>query len=48
VAALNVSAPAFRLGGRLDAAGREVGAAADALSKRLGWNTTTQEDRSHD
>jgi IclR family transcriptional regulator, KDG regulon repressor len=38
VAALNVSAPRFRLGRRLDAAGREVRAAADALSERLGWN----------
>jgi IclR family transcriptional regulator, KDG regulon repressor len=38
VAALNVSAPSFRLGPRLDNAGREVRAAADALSERLGWN----------
>jgi IclR family transcriptional regulator, KDG regulon repressor len=38
VAALNVSAPRFRLGRRLDAAGREVGRAADELSAGLGWN----------
>lgn len=44
VAALNVSAPAFRLGGRrLDAAGREIRARADELSSRLGASTT-QED----
>jgi IclR family KDG regulon transcriptional repressor len=40
VAALNVSAPEFRLGGRLDAAGREIRARADELSARLGWNAT--------
>jgi len=46
VAALNVSAPAFRLGGRrLDAAGREIRARADELSSRLGPGApTTQED----
>jgi IclR family transcriptional regulator, KDG regulon repressor len=38
VAALNVSAPRFRLGRRLDAAGREVGRAADELSAGLGCN----------
>ena len=37
VAALNVSAPKFRLGRRLGAAGGEVRAAADELSGRLGW-----------
>ncbi len=36
VAALNVSAPKFRLGHRLEAAGREVKAAADDLSRLLG------------
>ena len=35
VAALNVSAPKFRLGRRLDAAGRAVKAAADRLSQLL-------------
>jgi IclR family transcriptional regulator, KDG regulon repressor len=38
VAALNVSAPKFRLGGRLEAAGREVKRAADDLSTLLGWS----------
>ena len=37
VAGLNVSAPKFRLGRRLALAGREVKAAADELSGRLGW-----------
>jgi IclR family KDG regulon transcriptional repressor len=37
VAALNVSAPAFRFADQLAEAGREVRAAADALSARLGW-----------
>jgi IclR family transcriptional regulator, KDG regulon repressor len=36
VAALNVSGPKFRLGERLDQAGREVRRAADELSSRLG------------
>jgi IclR family KDG regulon transcriptional repressor len=36
VAALNVSGPKFRLGERLDAAGREVRRAADDLSRQLG------------
>jgi IclR family KDG regulon transcriptional repressor len=40
VAALNVSAPKFRLGGgRLEAAGREVKRAADELSALLGWSS---------
>jgi IclR family KDG regulon transcriptional repressor len=44
VAALNVSAPAFRLGGRrLDAAGREIRARADELSSRLGAGTTLED-----
>ncbi len=38
VAALNVSAPKFRLGGRLEAAGEEVKMAADELSALLGWS----------
>jgi DNA-binding IclR family transcriptional regulator len=37
VAALNVSAPAFRLGRRVDTAGAEVRAAAEELSDLLGW-----------
>jgi IclR family KDG regulon transcriptional repressor len=37
VAALNVSAPKFRLGRRLESAGREVKRAADELSALLGW-----------
>jgi IclR family KDG regulon transcriptional repressor len=39
VAALNVSAPKFRLGGRLKDAGREVKRAADELSVLLGWSS---------
>jgi DNA-binding IclR family transcriptional regulator len=35
VAAINVSAPKFRLGRRLEAAGRDVRAAAAELSARL-------------
>jgi IclR family KDG regulon transcriptional repressor len=38
VAALNVSAPKFRLEGRLDAAGGQIRQAADGLSGRLGRN----------
>ena len=44
VAALERSAPAFRLGGRgLDAAGREIRARADELSARLGSGAPTTE-----
>jgi DNA-binding IclR family transcriptional regulator len=39
VAALNVSAPKFRLGRRLESAGREVMKAADELSALLGWSS---------
>jgi DNA-binding IclR family transcriptional regulator len=39
VTALNVSAPKFRLGGRLKDAGREVKRAADELSVLLGWSS---------
>jgi IclR family KDG regulon transcriptional repressor len=39
VAALNVSAPKFRLGGRLESAGREVKRAADELAALLGWSS---------
>jgi DNA-binding IclR family transcriptional regulator len=39
VAALNVSAPKFRLGERLEAAGQEVKRAADELSTLLGWSS---------
>jgi DNA-binding IclR family transcriptional regulator len=39
VAALNVSAPKFRLGRRLEGAGREVKKAADELSALLGWSS---------
>jgi IclR family KDG regulon transcriptional repressor len=39
VAALNVSAPKFRLGRRLESAGREVKRAADELSALLGWSS---------
>ena len=39
VAALNVSAPKFRLGGRLEGAGHEVKKAADDLSALLGWSS---------
>lgn len=38
VAALNVSAPKFRFGRRLSAAGKIVKTAADDLSSTLGWN----------
>ncbi len=39
VAALNISAPRFRLGRRLEDAGREVKRAADELSALLGWSS---------
>ena len=39
VAALNVSAPKFRLGGRLEGAGQEVKKAAGELSALLGWSS---------
>jgi IclR family KDG regulon transcriptional repressor len=39
VAALNVSAPKFRLGERLEIAGKEVKRAADELSTLLGWSS---------
>ena len=42
VAALNVSGPKFRLGGRLPFAGQVVRAAADELSARLGWDGPTR------
>jgi IclR family KDG regulon transcriptional repressor len=38
IAALNVSAPKFRLGGQLEDAGREVKKAAYELSALLGWS----------
>jgi DNA-binding IclR family transcriptional regulator len=41
VAALNVSGPKFRLGGRLPFAGKAVKAAADDLSAQLGWDGGT-------
>ena len=39
VAALNVSAPKFRLGERLETAGEEVRRVADELSALLGWSS---------
>jgi IclR family transcriptional regulator, KDG regulon repressor len=42
VAALNVSAPKFRLGERLEAAGQEVKRTADELSALLGWSSDPQ------
>ncbi len=42
VAALNVSAPKFRLGERLELAGQEVKRAADELSALLGWSSDPQ------
>jgi IclR family transcriptional regulator, KDG regulon repressor len=42
VAALNVSAPKFRLGERLVDAGKEVKRAADELSALLGWSSDPQ------
>ncbi len=39
VAALNVSAPKFRLGDRLESAGQEVKRTADELSALLGWSS---------
>jgi DNA-binding IclR family transcriptional regulator len=39
VAALNISAPRFRLGRRLEDAGREVKRAADELSALFGWSS---------
>src|SRR4051794_25107416 len=44
VAALNVSAPGFRLGRRLHEAGRAVRATADGLSGRVGGETTNGGD----
>jgi len=44
VAALNVSAPKFRLGGRLKEAGREVRGAAEELSVLLGWSSNSMSD----
>jgi DNA-binding IclR family transcriptional regulator len=44
VAALNVSAPKFRLGERLETAGKEVKRAAGELSALLGWSTDSQLD----
>jgi IclR family KDG regulon transcriptional repressor len=44
VATLNVSAPKFRLGERLETAGKEVKRAADELSALLGWSTDSQLD----
>ncbi len=38
IAALNVSAPKFRLGARLPFAGQQIKAAADELSTQLGWD----------
>jgi DNA-binding IclR family transcriptional regulator len=38
VAALNVSAPKFRLGGRLPLAAQAIKAAAEELSEQLGWD----------
>jgi DNA-binding IclR family transcriptional regulator len=38
VAALNISAPKFRLGQRLEAAGKETAAVALELSAHLGWS----------
>jgi IclR family KDG regulon transcriptional repressor len=42
VAALNVSAPKFRLDERLQAAGQEVKRAADELSTLLGWSSDSR------
>jgi len=42
LAALNISAPKFRLGERLGAAGQEVKRAADELSTLLGWSSDSQ------
>jgi DNA-binding IclR family transcriptional regulator len=44
VAALNVSAPKFRLGERLEAAAQEVKSVADELSALLGWSSDPQRD----
>ncbi len=38
VAALNISAPKFRFGGRLEAVGPDLRTAADELSAVLGWS----------
>jgi IclR family transcriptional regulator, KDG regulon repressor len=42
VATLNVSAPKFRLGERLETAGQEVKRAADELTALLGWSSDPQ------
>jgi DNA-binding IclR family transcriptional regulator len=44
VAALNISAPRFRLGRRLENAGQEVKRAADELSELLGWSSDPERD----
>lgn len=45
VAALNVSAPKFRLGRRLPLAGQAIKVAADDLSRQLGWEGMRQKGR---
>ena len=40
VAAVNVSAPKFRFGERLEEAGEHVRAVADELSHMLGWDAS--------
>jgi DNA-binding IclR family transcriptional regulator len=42
IATVNISAPKFRLGKRLEAAGQEVKRAADELSALLGWSSDPQ------
>jgi len=44
VAALNVSGPKFRLGDRLDAAGREVELAAEEMSRALGHHDVDEDE----
>jgi IclR family transcriptional regulator, KDG regulon repressor len=46
IAALNVSAPKFRLGGELEEAGRAIKAAADGLSVEMGWRPEWREGAS--
>ena len=42
VAVFHVSAPKFRIGERLEVAGKEVKRAADELSTLLGWSSDPQ------
>ena len=48
VAALNISAPKFRLGQRLDEAGAVAAAVAEQLSRHLGWTAPSRTNAAGD